>query len=274
MKKRFLGIICLLYSAIILWVWVSDNLKNFLAPSMQIYIKLAFLPFLILGLVMIFNNKIPYQFKKSDIIFILPLIFLIFSGDGRLTSSFATNRIINFNAENRVQLEENEVSKEKEELEQEQPKEEELKEEYDFSNPYFVIEDANYNELSNYITFEERASKFEGKTIVVRGFVINDVSFLSEEYVAIGKYTISCCVADAEFTGFVVKYDGDKMEENKWYEVKGILEKGKDKDGYNIMYIKVIYLDEIDSSKEEQYIYPCYAYDDGICEAVSKYNLE
>ncbi len=39
------------------------------------------------------------------------------------------------------------------------------------------------------------------------------------------------------------------------------------------MYIKVIYLEQIDSSKEEQYIYPCYAYDDGKCEAVSKYDL-
>ena len=53
MKKRFLGIICLLYSGIIGYVWFSDKLKNYLAPQMQIYIKIAIIPLLIIGLVML-----------------------------------------------------------------------------------------------------------------------------------------------------------------------------------------------------------------------------
>ena len=28
------------------------------------------------------------------------------------------------------------------------------------------------------------------------------------------------------------------------------------------------------AKKEEQYVYPCYAYDDGLCKSVKKYNLE
>ena len=99
-------------------------------------------------------------------------------------------------------------------------------------------------------------------------------SYLSKGYFAIGKYAISCCAADAGFTGFIAKYDNSKITKDKWYEVEGILEKGKDADGYNIMYINVINIKEISSTEEEQYVYPCYAYDGGYCEAIQKYNLE
>jgi hypothetical protein len=39
MSKRYLGIICLLYSGLFGYVIFFDKLKNFLAPQMQIYIK-------------------------------------------------------------------------------------------------------------------------------------------------------------------------------------------------------------------------------------------
>lgn len=278
MSKRYLGLICLLYSGIFGYVVIFDKLKLFLAPGMQIYIKLSIVPMLLIGFVMLFNNKVYYKFKISDIVLILPLILLIFSGDGRLTASFASNRIKNINTENRTKSKEK-VEDKKEKIIELQKNEEkkEIREEqnktYDFSNPYFDINDASYNELSNYITYASKADKFEGQTIRVRGFALKQATYLPDEYFAIGKYAISCCAADAEFTGFVAQYDNSKIIENKWYEVEGILEKGKDKEGYDIMYIKVINIKEI-SSKEEQYVYPCYAYDDGSCEEISKYNLE
>ena len=37
--KKFLGFICLAYSFIIAYLWIFNQLKNFLAPTMQIYIK-------------------------------------------------------------------------------------------------------------------------------------------------------------------------------------------------------------------------------------------
>ena len=39
---------------------------------------------------------------------------------------------------------------------------------------------------------------------------------------------------------------------NGWYEVEGILRKGKDKDNNDTMYIEVINIKEIDSKKEEK----------------------
>ena len=119
-----------------------------------------------------------------------------------------------------------------------------------------------------------KASKFENKTIKVKGLALKKTAYLPNGYFAIGKYVISCCAADAEFSGFIVKYDNNKIEDDKWYEIEGTLKKGKDSEGYDIMYIKVINIKEIDSKDEEQYVYPCYYYDDGSCKAVSKYNLE
>ena len=285
MSKRYLGLICLLYSGIFGYVVIFDKLKLFLAPQMQIYIKLSLIPLLIIGLVMLFNNKVHYKFKISDLVLILPLILLIFAGDGRLTSSFASNRTTNLNTENRTKSVEKvedkkdeeiiELPKSEEQIEEvkEEPKEE-ITETYDFSNVDFEIIDANYSELSNYITFAPKADKFKGQTIRVRGIALKKASYIPDGYFAIGKYAISCCAADAGFTGFIAKYDNSKITEDKWYEVEGILEKGKDKDGYDIMYINVINIKEISSKGEEQYVYPCYAYDDGSCEAMSKYDLE
>ena len=113
--KRYLGIICLLYSGIFGYVVFFDKLKMFLAPQMQIYIKLSIIPMLLIGLVMLFNNKVHYKFKISDLVLILPLILLIFAGDGRLTTSFASNRTTNLNTENRTKSEEK-VEDKKEEI--------------------------------------------------------------------------------------------------------------------------------------------------------------
>ena len=53
--KRFLGFICLLYAGIIIYVKLSNNLNNYLAPNMQMYILLSIIPLIIMGLVMILN---------------------------------------------------------------------------------------------------------------------------------------------------------------------------------------------------------------------------
>lgn len=299
MKKRFLGIICLLYSALIVNSLLFDSLKNFLAPQMQIYIKLSLIPMTLIGIVMVFNNNVNYRFKKSDLILLLPLVMALLTGNGRLTASFANNRSSNQNVENRVKTENNKekadtdnnvelpnvdsatasrkaneiIEKPKEYLKESETNDN-ISETPILSNPFFNIIDSNYNELANYITFEPKAVKYEGKSIRVRGFALETISYLNDEYSFIGKYAISCCAADATIVGFAVKYGNRKIVTDKWYEIEGILKKGTDKEGYDIMYIEVINMKEISSNDEEQYVYPCYYYDDGLCESMSKYDLE
>lgn len=69
-------IVCFVYTALILYIKISNNLGNYLAPQMQKYI-LWFVPILFsIGLVMCFNNHIHYKFKFSDLILLLPILIV------------------------------------------------------------------------------------------------------------------------------------------------------------------------------------------------------
>lgn len=269
MSKKYLGIICLIYSGIFGYVFLFDKIKFFLAPQMQVYVKLSIFPMLFIGLVILFSNQINYKFKISDLVLLLPLMFLLFAGDGRLTTSFASSRVTNFNRNSKLEIKKNKTKKVVTTLEKEK------NEEYNnFDNPYFEVIDQNYNELSDYITFAPKADKFQNKTIKVRGLVLEKDDYLPEGYFALGKFVISCCAADASFAGFAIKYDNNNIKVGEWYEIDGILKKGQDKMGYDIMYIEVINSKNIKASSEEQFVYPCYVYGDNYCEDLLKYDLD
>ena len=257
--KRYLGIVSISYSLLILYELITNKINNFLAPQLQIYLKISVLPLFIIGIVLILKNK--DKFKISSLILLLPFIMILFVGDGILTSSFASNRMTNF----KINKEEIKDNKEKEEI-----KEETKIEDIDMSNIDVEVIDSNYTVLANYITFEEKSSNFNGKTIKLRGFVVKNVDYIEEGYFAIGKYEITCCAADAGFVGFIGEYDTSKLKENSWYEIEGVIEKNNLGNGIKST-IKVINIKEI--KKEEQYVYPCYSYDDN-CESMLKYNLE
>ena len=262
MKNKYLGLICLLYAGIIGYVWFFNKLKYFLAPQMQLYIKIAFFPLIIIGLVMLFS-KGKNKFKISDLVLILPLVMLIICMDGRLTLSLANNRMNVKNLEGKQKVT---LIEEKEEIDLNSI-------EYDFSNVDFDVKDQTYDDLSNYITFIPGAKVYKGKTIRLRGFTTMHASYIPEGYFAIGKYVISCCVADATYSAFIVKLDNQNVKHNHWYEIEGVLFPSVDGQGYEIMAIKIVNIKEIDGNNEEQYVYPCYAYDNGECAETQKYNL-
>lgn len=274
MKNKYLGLICLLYSFIIIYAWKMDKLKNYLSPQLQIYLKIAFVMLFIFGIITLLSKRIDYKFKISDIVLILPLIMFIISGNGRLSSTFASNRMVKYNQKKVIKKnKEDSTIISKEEVKDEITNEEDNTT-YDMSNIYFDIKDDIYAEISSYITYEPKAIKYLNKTIRVRGFSVKNANYIPKGYFALGKYLVSCCAADAEFTGFILKYDTDKIKDDSWYEIEGILEKGKDRLGYDILYIKVVNLKEIKQNSEEQYVYPCYSYDNGLCSSLSKYELE
>ncbi len=258
--KRFLGIICLLYVGIIIYVKVFNKLNNYLAPNMQLYILLSVIPLIIMGLVMILNNKINYRFKISDLILLLPIVMLIISGDGRLSMGLANNRSISFKSPKKI-----EKVKEVEIVE-----EDDNDKEYDFSKIDFDVKDESYTMLVDYLTYGDNNDIYTDKTVRIRGFTVMNNNFIPNGYFAIGKYAVSCCAADANFIGLISKYDKD-IKDNTWYEMEGVLKKGKDKEGIEILYVNVINVKEI--KQEEQYVYPCYVYGDDKCMEVSKYNL-
>ena len=240
---------------------------------MQIYIKISLFILLILGMVIILYDKFSYKFKISDLVLLLPFIMLIFAGDARLSSSFANNRVVNTNDNQKVEEKSN--SDENTTIEEQKDQTNETKEkeiEYDFTNVDFNVIDASYYDLANYFTFVPKAKKYEGKTIRVRGFTLLNDSYIPNGYFMLGKYNISCCAADAIYVGFYIKNDID-VKDNTWYEIEGVLQSAIDTEGMETMAIKVINIKEIDAKSEEQYVYACYAYDNGKCSEVEKYDL-
>lgn len=274
MKNKFIGYICLLYFIIISYICITDKLHLFLAPQMHIYVYLA-LPVLILMFVVVMFNKIHYHFKITDLFLLLPLIALILSGDSKLSLSYSSNSFGNFtNKEDTIVVD---ILKE-EVKEPSKNKNEETKElekdnikEYDFINPYFDIKDDIFVSITEYLSFDKKAKKYEGKTIKMRGFAVLDNPYIPSEYKIFGKYQISCCAADSFISGMLIKYDGN-LKENTWYEIEGVLEKVKS-NGYYILAIKVVNIKQINGD-DERYVYPCYAYGDGSCNQLFKYDLK
>ncbi len=268
MKKKFLGIVCIIYSSIIFYVLFRGYLKNFLAPHMQKYIIVTMPVLLVIGLVIIISKENSYRFKFTDLILLLPIVMLINSGNGRLSTSLATNRSNTFKKSNVVEKKEEQKEVEIETIE-------ENDEEYDFTNVDFEIEDSSYQLLSDLITYNSKPDNLVGKTIRVRGFTLMKDDAIPKGYFGVGKYIISCCVADAGFGGFIAKSDNlSKIKKDTWYEVEGVLKKGKDGYGNVILYIDVKNMKTIPEDKEELYVYPCYAYGDGTCEALNQIDIE
>ena len=265
MKKKYLGLICLLYAGIILFVNHYNILRNVLAPQMQIYLKCSVPVLVLMALIIFYSDKFHYNFKITDLVLILPLIMLIMAGDGRLTTSFASNRASNIKTKNNSVKKTSTVNKK-------DPKIDESK--LNFETVDFEVVDENYLDLGNYLMYNSKAEAYIGKTIRVRGFTIGDNSYLPEGLYGLGKYGVSCCVADAGYMGYIIKPNGHKIKENTWYEVEGYIERHSDLSGHDIFPITVVNIKEIDGKNEEEYVYPCYQYDDGSCDKLKKYDLK
>ena len=63
--KKFLGIVCFIYSSLILYIWIKGDLNNYIAPNMQMYIKGSLIPLIIIGIVLV-TNIINYWYTNID----------------------------------------------------------------------------------------------------------------------------------------------------------------------------------------------------------------
>lgn len=264
MKKKLITMICFLYVGLILYLYFRGYLSHFLAPKMHKYILSAAFLLFVVGIIAFLNNKFTYRFKMIDFILLLPIVALFFVGTGELSVSLAKNRSNNFSMSGKKATDKSVTPKE----------ENKAASDYDFSTIDYDVVDAAYSSIVDYLSGPIGTEKAAGRTIRIRGFVIKQADYITPGYFAIGKYNISCCTADASVSGFLVAYDLSKIEENKWYEVEGILEKVENKWGYETLAIKATKVTEIDKSTEELYIYPCYAYDNGFCSALDNYDLK
>lgn len=220
MKNRFLGIVSLIYAILISYVFLSDKMDLFISKSLQNYILLSIFPLIIMGIILCAGKK-KNKLNLPDLILLLPLVVFTFVGDGKLTSSFASNRITEIP---KIEIEKNDNN--------------------DGLN-IIDINDDNYYDYYKKIS-SEKSNKYVNKKIKLKGlYVINDKN---KSY--IGKYFVMCCTADASFIGFRIDNFNNQLSKDNMYVIDGILEY-KD----NTYIIKILDSKKINSDKESIYVY-------------------
>lgn len=280
MKKRYLGFICIIYFILFIFIFIKGYMGNYLAPQMHKNILIASVVLFVIGLVIIFSKKFDYKFKISDLVLLLPIFMFIFAKDGRITTNLASNRTSGFDSKKIVETDKvKDNNSFDDSLVIPEVPEEVKNNELPVTDSTTIVDydvvDEVYSVIADMVTFNKHPEKIVGKTIRVRGFTMLENEMFTKDYFAIGKYIISCCVADASFGGFVAKYDDmSKIKDNSWYEIEGVLELAKSTYGSDMVVINVKSVKSLNNDKEQLYAYPCYSYGDGSCSALDNYDIE
>ncbi|MCX7976585.1 MAG: TIGR03943 family protein [Bellilinea sp.] len=73
-------------------------------------------------------------------------------------------------------------------------------------------------------SYSEDVQQFVGQPVDVTGFVFSD-GRLSDSQFMVGRFTITCCVADATALGIIVEYSGlAAPREHSWVRVQGTID--------------------------------------------------
>lgn len=259
MKNRYLGVVCFLYAGIILYLKFSGILNNFIASTFEIYSLITCGVLIIIGITLVMTKKVKGKINCSDFFLLLPIVLLIFAGDGRISTNIAHNRSI-YNEKAIIEVKDENMGNNISDKE------------IDLSLIDIDIVEANYAYFAEGITFNSDVSQFVGKTVKLKGFISKDTEGVPAGYMVIGKYFITCCVSDASYGGFFIKYNPELLENGEWYEVIGVFESITTNNG-KVAVINVKKATPINGKNEPFYAEACYAYGDGGCEDVLKYNF-
>ncbi|WP_027308347.1 TIGR03943 family protein [Caloramator sp. ALD01] len=112
------------------------------------------------------------------------------------------------------------------------------------------VKNSNYLDVMDEL--HKNLDRYEGREIVIDGFVFKDKSFNENQFV-VARMLITCCAADAQIIGLMVEGENN-LKENEWVRVEGVIKKGV-YNGEIIPVIKCKGVKLIEKPKEE-YIYP------------------
>ncbi|MBI4926478.1 MAG: TIGR03943 family protein [Anaerolineae bacterium] len=71
--------------------------------------------------------------------------------------------------------------------------------------------------------YSEDLSAFEGKEVDVTGFVYHDIRLMEQQFM-VGRFSLTCCVADATALGMVVNWpEASNLADNGWVRVRGVV---------------------------------------------------
>lgn len=185
----------------------TNNIKNYLKPSMVKYVYFAAAFILILTIFELFNlnGEGAEPLKKGYLLFLLPIIIYVLLKSQPINEGMTLARGVNMNfysQRGEYNLEHNHENDKKAEL-------------IINANRIELNEDNFYDGIKEIYKEPEKYSTY---TLAIKGYVIST----DNNTFVLGRTVISCCAADAEIIGIRCYYkDGDKIKEGSWVKLEG-----------------------------------------------------
>ncbi|WP_175990414.1 TIGR03943 family putative permease subunit [Bacillus sp. Marseille-Q1617] len=274
------GIILIGYALLVLKLFLTFNLQNFVAPKMHIYMYFSLGVFLVLGVIQIIRgtsskgkahhcdcegHELPKGFLRSTIVyslFVFPIVLGFLLPDNLLDSSVAAKRGVKVgNSLFTTPPNSGEEQPDASQVEEKEPKGhtveptlgsyEEFPVEKDFDKlkellgkqEKIIVRDEQYIQTLSVV--DENLDQYAGKEIQLTGFVYKDEGFAQDEIV-VSRFTVTCCVADASVYGILARDEElGKLEPDTWINISGIIGK-TDFNGSQMPVIKNPVFEKID----------------------------
>lgn len=259
LRKQFQRLIILNYAVMMLFIVFSGLVSKFVHPRMIPYIITCAIILLVFCIIDIVSKKdiTSVKFKKSDIIYVFPIILMLFINNGDLSANTISNKGINIGKTQTQNVQNNDAStKDNDDADDALKLAAEMDKDI-LDNKVVEVKNIEVNRVNYIETLMDMCDdldSFVGSEISIDGFIFRDENMKSNEFV-IGRLAISCCTADAQLLGYLCKYEGDcsKIIDNNWYNVKAKIETIV-QDGMTYPYFNIEKIIKIDKPTDE-YVY-------------------
>ncbi|MEE3496000.1 MAG: hypothetical protein VZR06_12630, partial [Butyrivibrio sp.] len=99
----------------------------------------------------------------------------------------------------------------------------------------------------------EDTDKYYGKTVRFTALITGGNGLGSNQFYA-GRYAAICCAEDAQYIGFVAKYDGEIPKNGDWVILEARIAKGQRADNKLVILLVVNKLTKIEAP-EDRFLY-------------------
>ncbi|MDR6997748.1 TIGR03943 family putative permease subunit [Neobacillus niacini] len=279
------GIILIGFTLLLFKLLLTQNITLLIAPKMVRFIYFTFIVLFLLGVLLIVRgtssqkhtyhcdcdgeHSYPTSFGKSlclYLLFIIPITTGFLFSNNVLDSSVALNRTIklgasshdtkqsvkkNSKANSSSNTSKNNFSSTAKSVLDYQP-EPITESEYNALKKKLLkakiinIEDQQYVNMMNII--QDNLKGMIGKTITTKGFVYRENNFMQNQII-IGRFSITCCVADASVYGIMSKGNVVNLPKDQWVQATGTIEQTR-YDGGVIPMIKIKQISKIAAPKQ------------------------
>lgn len=209
------------------WMLISLLLTNQLSllvhPRFQIWTYLSIILFILLGWIQVLHLKKPSLYRTSAwgyILLLLPIIGYLIIPPKALDTSMGNKKGLLLTQAKQKEDRSPTTTSPKVENRTDDPN---LRTIYQMQKENLIqIDDRHFaNQISAISSYPQM---LVGKKIRIKGFIYRDPDSLSPQQFIVGRFTLTCCVADATVIGLMAESEETKpFQANQWFEITGIL---------------------------------------------------